>query len=53
MRPQDHQVVEDVVWGETAYSDKYGFSVLTNIQSIQGEQICRTPEELKKVNRNP
>jgi branched-chain amino acid transport system substrate-binding protein len=53
MRPEDHQVVEDVVWGETAYNDKYGFSVLTNVQSIQGEQICRTPEELKKVNRNP
>jgi branched-chain amino acid transport system substrate-binding protein len=51
MRPQDHQVVEDVVWGETVYSEKYGFAVLTNIQSIQGEQICRTPEELKQVNR--
>jgi branched-chain amino acid transport system substrate-binding protein len=53
MQPRDHQVVEDVVWGETAYSEKYGFSVLENIQSIQGEQICRTPEESKKVNRNP
>jgi len=51
MRPEDHQVVEDVVWGETAFSEQYGFAVLTNIQSIQGEQICRTPEELKKVNR--
>lgn len=53
MRPEDHQVVEDVVWGETEYSDKYGFAVLTNIQSIQGEQIGRTPDEIKKVNRNP
>ena len=53
MRPEDHQVVEDVVWGETAQSPTYGFAVLTNIQSMQGEQICRTPEELKKVNRNP
>jgi branched-chain amino acid transport system substrate-binding protein len=53
MRPEDHQVVEDVIWGETAYSDKHGFAILTNIQSIQGEQICRTPEEIKKVNRNP
>jgi branched-chain amino acid transport system substrate-binding protein len=53
MRPEDHQVVEDVVWGETALDSKYGFAVLTNIQSIQAEQICRTPEELKKVNRNP
>ncbi len=53
MRPEDHQVVEDVVWGETALDPKYGFAVLANIQSIQAEQICRTPEELKKVNRNP
>ncbi|MFH0823811.1 MAG: ABC transporter substrate-binding protein [Pseudomonadota bacterium] len=53
MRPEDHQAVEDVVWGETAHTDKYGFAVLTNMQSIQGEQICRTPEELKKVKRNP
>jgi branched-chain amino acid transport system substrate-binding protein len=53
MNPRDHQVVEDVVWGETAYSEKYGFAVLTNIQSIPAEQIGRTPEELKKVNRNP
>jgi branched-chain amino acid transport system substrate-binding protein len=52
MRPEDHQVVEDVVWGETVHSDKFGFAVLTNIQSIPGEQIGRTPEELKKVNRN-
>lgn len=51
MQGRDHQVVEDVVWGETAYSDKHGFSLLNNIQSIQAEQICRTPEELKKVNR--
>jgi branched-chain amino acid transport system substrate-binding protein len=51
MRGQDHQAVEDVVWGETALNDKYGFAVLSNIQSIQGEQICRTPDELKKVNR--
>jgi branched-chain amino acid transport system substrate-binding protein len=53
MRAEDHQVVEDVVWGETAYSDKFGFAVITKIRSIQGEQICRTPAELKKVNRNP
>ncbi len=25
MRPEDHQVVEDVVWGETAYSEQYRF----------------------------
>ena len=49
MRAQDHAVVEDVVWGETAYSDKYGFAVMKNVQAIQAEQICRTPEELKEV----
>jgi hypothetical protein len=53
MRPEDHQVVEDLVCGESAYSDMYDFAVLTNVESIQREQICRTPEELKKVNRNP
>ena len=39
----------EVIWGETVYSEKYGFAVLKNIQSIQAEQICRTPEELKAV----
>ncbi|MGC1404897.1 MAG: ABC transporter substrate-binding protein [Thermodesulfobacteriota bacterium] len=52
MRKEDHAVVEDVVWGETAYSERYGFAVLKNIQSIQAEQICRTPEELKAVRVN-
>jgi branched-chain amino acid transport system substrate-binding protein len=49
MRARDHSVVEDVVWGETGYSDKYGFAILKNMQAIQAEQICRTPEELKEV----
>ena len=52
MRAADHAVVEDVVWGETAFSEKYGFAVLKNIQSIQAEQICRTPDELKAVRAN-
>jgi branched-chain amino acid transport system substrate-binding protein len=38
-----------VVWGETVYSEKYGFSILKNMEAIQAEQICRTPEELKAV----
>jgi hypothetical protein len=46
---EDHSVVEDVVWGETMFSDKYGFAILKNLQAIQAEQICRTPEELKAV----
>ncbi len=49
MRKADHQVVEDVVWGETMFSDQYGFAILKNLQSIQAEQICRTPDELKAV----
>jgi branched-chain amino acid transport system substrate-binding protein len=52
MRKEDHQVVEDVVWGETAYSEKYGFAILKNMQSIQAEEICRTPTELKEVRFN-
>ena len=52
MRKEDHQVVEDVVWGETAYSEKYGFAILKNMQAIQAEEICRTPEELKTVRSN-
>jgi branched-chain amino acid transport system substrate-binding protein len=49
MGQKDHAVIEDVVWGETSFDAKYGFSVLKNIQSIQAEQICRTPEELQQV----
>lgn len=52
MRKEDHAVVEDVVWGETVYSDKYGFAILKNMQAIQGEEICRTPQELKEVRTN-
>jgi branched-chain amino acid transport system substrate-binding protein len=52
MRKEDHAVVEDVIWGETAFSPEYGFAVLKNIQSIQAEQICRTPDELKEVHAN-
>jgi branched-chain amino acid transport system substrate-binding protein len=52
MRKEDHLVVEDVVWGETVYSEKYGFPILKNIQAIQAEEICRTPKELKDVREN-
>ena len=52
MRKEDHSVVEDVVWGETMYSEKYGFAILKNMQPIQAEEICRTPEELKAVRAN-
>jgi branched-chain amino acid transport system substrate-binding protein len=52
MRAADHAAVEDVVWGETIFSEQYGFAVLKNLQSIQAEQICRTPEELQAVRAN-
>jgi len=52
MRKEDHAVVEDVVWGETAYSEKYGFAIMKNMQAIQAEEICRTPDELKAVQEN-
>jgi hypothetical protein len=52
MRKEDHSVAEDVVWGETMFSDTYGFAILKNLQAIQAEQICRTPEELKAVRDN-
>lgn len=52
LRKEDHQVVEDVVGGETAYSEKYGFAILKNMQLIQAKEIYRTPEELKEVRTN-
>ena len=52
MRAEDHQVVEDCLWGETTFNEKYGFSMPKNYVSIQGEEICRTAEELKEVQTN-
>lgn len=49
MRKEDHQAVQGVIWGETAYSEKYGFAVLTNIRSIPAAQISRSRSELDKV----
>ncbi len=49
MRAQDHQVVQNVFWGRTAYSKKHGFAVLRHIECIPGELVCRTPAELKEI----
>lgn len=49
MRPEDHSVVEDVVWGETSFSERYGFAILKNMEAIQGEQIVRSQSELKEL----
>ena len=49
MRSQDHSVVEDCLWGQTSPNEKYGFAIPKSFESIQGEEICRTDEELKAV----
>lgn len=49
MRKEDHSVVEDCLWGETSFNEKYGFSIPTTFESIQAEEICRSAEELAEV----
>ena len=49
MRPADHSVVEDCLWGETTFNEKYGFSMPKSFYAIQGEEICRSDEELKAL----
>ena len=49
MRAEDHSVVEDCLWGQTAPNKKYGFAIPKSFESIQGEEIGRTDEELKAV----
>ncbi len=51
MRGADHQVVEDVLWGETAQNPKYGFSIPKNFVAIQGVEICRGQAELKALGK--
>jgi branched-chain amino acid transport system substrate-binding protein len=52
MRGEDHSVLEDCLWGETTYNEKYGFSIPKSFISIQAEEICRSAEELKEVQAN-
>jgi branched-chain amino acid transport system substrate-binding protein len=52
MRPADHSVVEACLWGETTQNEKYGFSMPKSFQAIQGEEICRTDDELKQIKGN-
>jgi hypothetical protein len=49
MRSEDHSVVEDCLWGQTSPNATYGFAIPKSFESIQGEEICRTDEELKAV----
>jgi len=52
MRKEDHAVVEDVVWGETAFSDKYGFAILKKHAGYPGRGDLPNPDELKAVRDN-
>jgi branched-chain amino acid transport system substrate-binding protein len=52
MRAEDHSIVEDCLWGVTSFNEKYGFAMPKSYVSIQGEEICRTAEELKEVRDN-
>jgi branched-chain amino acid transport system substrate-binding protein len=49
MQSADHSVVEDCLWGQTAFNQKYGFAIPASFESIQGEEIGRTAEELNMV----
>jgi branched-chain amino acid transport system substrate-binding protein len=49
MRGEDHSAVEDCLWGETSFNEKYGFAIPKSFESIQAEQICRSSEELRQV----
>jgi branched-chain amino acid transport system substrate-binding protein len=49
MRSEDHSIVEDCLWGQTSPNEKYGFAIPISFESIQGEEIGRTDEELKAV----
>jgi hypothetical protein len=52
MRPADHSVVEDCLWGRTTFNEKYGFSMPKSFDAIQGEEIYRTDDELKQIKGN-
>jgi branched-chain amino acid transport system substrate-binding protein len=49
LQPADHSVVEDCLWGQTSYNQKYGFAIPASFESIQAEEIGRTAEELRNV----
>ncbi|MFQ5803705.1 MAG: ABC transporter substrate-binding protein [Candidatus Methylomirabilales bacterium] len=45
IRREDHQVIEDVVWGRTTESDEYPFRVLDDLVIVPGKEIVRSVEE--------
>ncbi|WP_419664142.1 ABC transporter substrate-binding protein [Desulfosarcina variabilis] len=52
MRGEDHSVIEDCLWGETASNSQFGFSIPKQFDAIAAENICRSDEELKAVRKN-
>ncbi len=53
MRKEDHQAVEDVLWGRTLFVAGDTRARIMDIRSIQGEMIVRTPNELAAINHSP
>jgi branched-chain amino acid transport system substrate-binding protein len=45
IRREDHQVVEDVVWGRTTRSARYPFRILDDLVVIPGEELVRSLQE--------
>lgn len=45
IRREDHQVIDDVIWGRTTQSDKYPFRILDDVVVVPGEKIMRSVEE--------
>lgn len=45
IRREDHQVIEDVIWGRTAKSGKYPFRILDDLVVVPGDKIMRPVEE--------
>jgi branched-chain amino acid transport system substrate-binding protein len=45
IRREDHQVIKDVVWGQTAKSSDYPFRILDDPVIISGGKVMRSPEE--------
>lgn len=43
IRPQDHQVFEDLVWGYTKHTNQYPFAILDKIQIISAKDVTYPP----------
>lgn len=45
IRPEDHQAVVNVTWGQTAASDEYPFRILDPIRVLKAEEVTPPVEE--------